>query len=81
MKTDTPEIIGELAGTYTTSHLTYQTDEVDLTGLGSLRLEEERKVNLNAVRRFPAGRAYVIRSGVGIVVQVRQLTNRTSIPN
>lgn len=81
MKTDTPEIIGELAGTYTTSHLTYQTDEVDLTGLGSLRLEEERKVNLNAVRRFPAGRAYVIRCGVGVIVQVRQIANRSSIPN
>ncbi|MBE7512744.1 MAG: type IV secretion system DNA-binding domain-containing protein [Anaerolineales bacterium] len=73
MKTDTPEVIGELAGTFTAPHLTYQMDEIDLTGLGSIRLEEQRKVNLNAVRRFPPGRAYVIRSGVGTIVQFRQV--------
>lgn len=79
MKTDTPEIIGELAGTYTTPHLTYQTDDVDLTGLGSIRLEEARKVDLNAVRRFPPGRAYLIRSGTGMVIQFRQVPASTWI--
>lgn len=72
MKTDTPELIGELAGTYKSAHLTYQMDEIDLTGLGSIRLEDERKVDLNRVRRFPPGRGYVIRAGTGIVVQFRQ---------
>ena len=72
MKTDTPEVIGELGGTYKTAHLTYQMDEIDMTGLGSIRLEDERKVDLNAVRRFPPGRAYIIRSGVGMMVQFRQ---------
>lgn len=75
MKTDTPEIIGELAGTYTTPHLTYQTNDIDLTGLGSIRLEEARKVDLNTVRRFPPGRAYLIRSGGGMIVQFRQVTD------
>jgi hypothetical protein len=71
MKTDTPEVIGELAGTYRTAHLTYQTTETDLTGLGSIRLEDQRKVDLNAVRRFPPGRAYLIRGGVGVMIQTR----------
>jgi len=78
MKTDTPEVIGELGGTYTTAHLTYQMDEIDMTGLGSIRLEDERKVDLNAVRRFPPGRAYLIRSGVGMMIQFRQLTHEPS---
>lgn len=78
MKTDTPEVIGELAGTYTTPHLTYQTNDVDLTGLGSIRLEEARKVDLNTVRRFPPGRAYLIRSGEGMIVQFRQVADVAS---
>lgn len=73
MKTDTPELVGEMAGTRKSAHLTYQTDEVDMTGKGSIRLEDERKVDLNAVRQFPPGRAYLIRSGMGAIIQFPQL--------
>lgn len=69
MKTDTPELVGDMAGTRKIAHLTYQTDEVELTGKGSIRLEEERKVDLNAVRQFPPGRAFLIRSGLGLLLQ------------
>jgi hypothetical protein len=74
MQTDAPETIGDRAGTRQHAHMTYQTDELQQpTGLGSIRLEDERKVNLNRVRRFPAGRAYLIHGGESAVMHFRSV--------
>lgn len=72
MKTDVPQMVGDLAGTRKHVHVTAQTDEsLNLTGLGSIRLEDERKVDLNQVRRFSPGRAYLINGGEGAITQFR----------
>lgn len=77
LQTDVPEVVGQLAGTRQHAHMTYQTDELQLpTGLGSIRLEDTRKVDLNWVRRFPPGRAYLIHGGYSAVMQFRPVDLR-----
>lgn len=74
MATDFPEEVAELAGTIYQLEASIQHTEGDLTGVGSARVQQAFRVDMNESARLQAGEAFLIRQRYAAKIKIKQTT-------
>lgn len=73
MATDNPEDVGQRAGTKKQIEASYQHEDGAMTGMGSARIQDAFRVDMNQVRQLRPGEVIVIRQGHTAKMSVSQV--------
>lgn len=71
MATDYPDELGKLAGTILRVEASLQHEEGNPTGLGSARIQDSFKIDMNEVAQLPPGEAFLIRQRCTAKLRIR----------
>lgn len=78
MATDYPEELAKLAGTIYQIEASIQHQEGDVTGLGSVRVQQAFRINMNEAARLKPGEGFLIRQRYTAKVKIAQ-TSRPAV--
>ena len=80
MRSDYPELVGQLGGTKLQYEYSYQHDGGEPTQKGSSRLQHAFKVDMNRARTLQKGEAYIIQGQVALV-KIKAMDDIAILPN